>query len=155
MGQSRWFFLPSPEFYPLPDLQDILTITVSLDQPTYGIEPGVCLESNEQIDLYSGIIFPDGKVYGTTVDDRGKITLARGFQKIKSNVSVNRKQTQIIFFSSNEAAISYVFKAADPVGLYNFFFFVTCSPSMRDTNGSFVSMGSHMYFYKDLSAALK
>lgn len=78
-----------------------------------------------------------------------------GFKKIKSNVSVNRKQTQIIFFSSNEAAISYVFKAADPVGLYNFFFFVTCSPSMRDTNGSFVSMGSHMYFYKDLSAALK
>lgn len=155
MGRSKWFFLPSPEFPLLPDLQDILTISVTLDQPIYGLEPGVCLESNEQIDLYSGIIFPDGKVYGMTVDDRGKITLAHGFQKIKSNVSVNRKQTEIIFFSSNQAAITYIFKAADPVGLYNFFFFVTCSPSMSDTNGRFVSMGSHMYFYKDLSAALK
>jgi len=40
-------------------------------------------------------------------------------------------------------------------GLYNFFFFVTCSPVSPASYGRFVSMGSQMFFHQDLSAVTR
>ncbi|HMS07491.1 MAG TPA: hypothetical protein PKD73_17195 [Burkholderiaceae bacterium] len=47
------------------------------------------------------------------------------------------------------------FKADDAPGLYNFFFFVTCSPVSPASHGRFISVGSQMFFHQDLSAATR
>ncbi|MBU1833276.1 MAG: hypothetical protein KKF24_11330 [Gammaproteobacteria bacterium] len=112
----------------------------------------MCPESQNLIDVYSGIIQPTGLIYGFKKVEDGHLQMIRGMQKIASAVSVNQPAQPMLVKSTGSNFMSFVIDFNDPPGLYHIYFIATCHEPDVSKIGRFLATDSKMYFFRDLSA---